>query len=92
MSGRKIVRVHHPILRNYSTSLLTEYAFFLTPGGILYTITDVEALYEWHVAKCDAHPCFERLSDEEMVKETEFVYFKDSGNNKCMDRKKMHAL
>lgn len=51
-----------------SSDLLTEYAYFLAPGGILYTITDVKELYEWHVAKCTQHPCFQRLSEAEMVR------------------------
>jgi tRNA (guanine-N7-)-methyltransferase len=46
---------------------LTEYAYLLAPGGILYTITDVEDLHMWHVEKCSTHPCFERISDEELA-------------------------
>ncbi|KAL7449063.1 LOW QUALITY PROTEIN: hypothetical protein ACHAWC_001162 [Mediolabrus comicus] len=53
-----------------STQLLpkgTEYAFLLKPEvGRLYCITDVKDLHNWHVEKCDAHPLFERLTDEEM--------------------------
>jgi tRNA (guanine-N7-)-methyltransferase len=51
--------------------LLSEYAFFLQPGGRLYTITDVEELYEWHVAKCDSHPYFERIDIQEGFLETD---------------------
>jgi tRNA (guanine-N7-)-methyltransferase len=43
---------------------LTEYAYLIKEGGVLYTITDVEDLYNWHVAKCDSHPCFERITNE----------------------------
>lgn len=50
-----------------STNLLSEYAYLLAPGGILYTITDVEDLHNWHVTKCEAHPCFTRLCEEELV-------------------------
>ncbi|OQS01700.1 tRNA (guanine-N(7)-)-methyltransferase [Achlya hypogyna] len=50
--------------RIVNTHLLTEYAYLIAEGGILYTITDVEDLHNWHVAKCDAHPCFERITDE----------------------------
>ncbi|RLN88828.1 hypothetical protein BBJ28_00002888 [Nothophytophthora sp. Chile5] len=49
-----------------STPLLAEYAYLLAPGGILYTITDVEELHQWHVAKCSSHPCFERIPDDEL--------------------------
>jgi len=37
--------------RIVSETLLSEYAYILKPGGILYTITDVEELHQWHVAK-----------------------------------------
>ena len=51
--------------RIVSDSLLSEYAYVLDPTGKgrLYLITDVEELHEWHVARCDAHPLFERLDD-----------------------------
>lgn len=54
--------------RIVSTALLAEYAYLLAPGGILYTITDVEELHNWHVEKCTSHPCFTRISDEELVR------------------------
>jgi tRNA (guanine-N7-)-methyltransferase len=58
-------RKNHP-RRIVSTRLLSEYAYFLKPGvGMLYTITDVKELHEWHVSKCNAHPLFERVTDEE---------------------------
>lgn len=55
---------NHP-RRIISESLLTEYAYLLRVGARLYCITDVEDLHKWHVAKCDAHPLFERLGDDE---------------------------
>ncbi|CAB9513554.1 tRNA (guanine-N(7)-)-methyltransferase [Seminavis robusta] len=55
--GRRIV----------SERLLTEYAFLLVPGqGRLYCITDVQELHQWHVQKCNAHPLFRRLKEEEI--------------------------
>ena len=51
--GRRIV----------SERLLTEYAYLLQEGGKLYCITDVLELHKWHVAKCNAHPLFECISD-----------------------------
>lgn len=53
--------------RIINTALITEYAHLLTPGGWLYTITDVEELGIWMRAKMDAHPLFERISDEELA-------------------------
>lgn len=51
--------------RIVSTTLNSEYAYALRPGGIVYTITDVEALHLWMVEHLNAHPSFERISDEE---------------------------
>ena len=33
-------------------TLLAEYAYLLRPGGLLYTITDVEDLGDWQVGVC----------------------------------------
>lgn len=51
--------------RIVSTTLNSEYAYALRPGGIIYTITDVESLHEWMVDHLEAHPAFERVSKEE---------------------------
>ncbi|KAJ1430837.1 putative methyltransferase-domain-containing protein, partial [Ochromonadaceae sp. CCMP2298] len=53
--------------RIVSHPLLSEYAFLLKPGGRLYTCTDVEELHKWHVEKCEAHPLFRRIPDEEAM-------------------------
>ena len=55
--GRRIVTVR----------LLTEYAYLLKVGGRLYCITDVQELHDWHVRECDAHPSFQRISDEAVL-------------------------
>lgn len=55
--------------RIIQTSLLAEYAYVLAVGGVLYTITDVQELGEWMRNKLDAHPLFERISDEELDKD-----------------------
>jgi tRNA (guanine-N7-)-methyltransferase len=51
--------------RIVSTTLNSEYAYVLRPGGIIYTITDVEDLHNWMVQHFNAHPSFERVSEEE---------------------------
>ena len=51
--------------RIVSTSLCSEYAYVLKPGGVIYTITDVEALHLWMVEHLEAHPSFERVSEED---------------------------
>ncbi|KAL9066095.1 MAG: hypothetical protein Q9157_007257 [Trypethelium eluteriae] len=51
--------------RIVSSSLNSEYAYVLRPGGKVYTITDVEDLHEWMVERLGSHPSFERVSREE---------------------------
>jgi tRNA (guanine-N7-)-methyltransferase len=59
-------RKNHP-RRIVSVRLLSEYAYLLKEStGRLYCITDVHELHEWHVAQCDSHPLFRRLTDAEM--------------------------
>lgn len=50
--------------RIITNTLLSEYAFVLKPGGIVYTITDVLDLHEWMVKHLDEHPLFERCGEE----------------------------
>lgn len=52
--------------RIVSTTLNSEYAFVMKPGGKVYTITDVEDLHLWMVQHLLAHPSFERVADEEL--------------------------
>ena len=49
-----------------SQVLLSEYMYYLKEGGILYTITDVEDLANWHRSQLEEHPGFELLSEEEL--------------------------
>ncbi len=51
--------------RIVSATLNSEYAYVLAPGGIVYTITDVEDLHDWMVQHLGAHPSFERVPEEE---------------------------
>ncbi|KAH6678303.1 hypothetical protein B0J14DRAFT_650524 [Halenospora varia] len=51
--------------RIVSTTLNSEYAYVVRPGGIVYTITDVEDLHLWMVEHFDKHLSFERVSKEE---------------------------
>lgn len=50
--------------RIINSTLISEYAFALKEGGIIYTITDVEDLHHWMVKHLEEHPLFERLSKE----------------------------
>lgn len=48
--------------------LLAEYAYVLTIGGVVYTVTDVKDLHDWMVQHFTEHPLFEHITDEELVK------------------------
>ncbi|GJR77095.1 integrase, catalytic region, zinc finger, CCHC-type containing protein [Tanacetum coccineum] len=52
--------------RVISPFLLDEYAYVIRPGGIIYTITDVEELGEWMKSCLENHPLFEALTEEEL--------------------------
>ncbi|KAL8712333.1 MAG: hypothetical protein Q9220_003484 [cf. Caloplaca sp. 1 TL-2023] len=55
--------------RIVSSTLNSEYAFVMKPGGIVYTITDVEDLHKWMVRFFEEHPSFERLTKEAEVED-----------------------
>ena len=52
--------------RIVSKTLNAEYAFVLQPGGIIYTITDVEDLSVWMAKHFCGHPAFKQMSQEEV--------------------------
>lgn len=52
--------------RIINQGLLSEYAFALRPGGLVYTITDVVDMHHWMVDALEKHPLFERVSDEDL--------------------------
>ena len=54
-----VFRIFFPILAEYAYVLKVE-------EGRLYTVTDVEDLFEWMTKHLEAHPLFERLGDKEM--------------------------
>lgn len=49
--------------RIVTNTLCSEYAYVLRPGGIVYTITDVEDLHQWMVKHLEEHPMFKRLPE-----------------------------
>lgn len=51
--------------RIVSSTLSSEYAYVLRPGGKVYTITDVRDLHEWMVEKLQGHALFERVGEDE---------------------------
>ncbi|CAD7696831.1 unnamed protein product [Ostreobium quekettii] len=52
--------------RVISNNLATEYAYFLQPGGTIYTITDVPELGQWMKDTLDEHPLFQPYTEEEL--------------------------
>ncbi len=61
----------------------------LRPGGVLYTITDVEDLHKWIVSHFDAHLSFERLNEEEeKADECVQVMLTETEEGKKVDRNK----
>ncbi|XP_052869246.1 tRNA (guanine-N(7)-)-methyltransferase [Anopheles cruzii] len=52
--------------RIINSTLLSEYAYVLRPGGKVYIVTDVHDLYEWMCKHIQEHPCFERLPEDEI--------------------------
>eukprot|EP01105_Mastigella_eilhardi_P019991 TRINITY_DN4733_c0_g1_i1.p1 TRINITY_DN4733_c0_g1~~TRINITY_DN4733_c0_g1_i1.p1 ORF type:complete len:239 (-),score=89.58 TRINITY_DN4733_c0_g1_i1:484-1200(-) len=59
-------------LRIITPTLLAEYAYFLRPGGLLYTCTDVEELHQWMVKCLEEHPLFRRVSEEKLAEDRAF--------------------
>ncbi|XP_017095106.2 tRNA (guanine-N(7)-)-methyltransferase [Drosophila bipectinata] len=51
--------------RIINQALLSEYAYVLKKGGLVYTMTDVEDLHQWIVQHMEEHPLYERLKDED---------------------------
>uniref|UniRef100_A0AC35U232 tRNA (guanine-N(7)-)-methyltransferase n=1 Tax=Rhabditophanes sp. KR3021 TaxID=114890 RepID=A0AC35U232_9BILA len=52
--------------RIVTPALVSEYAYVLKEGGILYTITDVQDLHDWMKEHLDDHPLFEALDIKEL--------------------------
>ncbi|CCH45807.1 hypothetical protein BN7_5393 [Wickerhamomyces ciferrii] len=75
--------------RIITNTLLSEYAYVLKEGGIIYTITDVKDLHDWMVKHLDEHPLFERL-DENFEKNDECVkiMFNSTEEGKKVERNK----
>lgn len=55
--------------RIISPALLAEYAYVLRPGGIIYTITDVQDLHEWMVKHLCAFPLFQQIEEDIFIAE-----------------------
>lgn len=79
--------------RIVSTTLNSEYAFVLKPGGIVYTITDVEALHVWMVEHFESHPSFEKVDDAEQEEDKCVVVMRgETEEGKKVERNKGHKF
>lgn len=75
--------------RIVSPTLNSEYAYVIRPGGIVYTITDVEDLHNWMVMHFDSHPSFERVpEDEQEADECVAVMRTETEEGKKVERNK----
>jgi tRNA (guanine-N7-)-methyltransferase len=75
--------------RIITTTLAAEYAYVLRPGGILYTITDVEALHEWMKEHLIASKLFEELTEKELEEDECVGIMKiETEESKKVDRNK----
>ena len=52
--------------RIISYNLLSEYAYALEDGGMIYTISDVLDLHQWMNSHLLEHPLFEKMTNEEL--------------------------
>ncbi|EPS71593.1 hypothetical protein M569_03165, partial [Genlisea aurea] len=53
--------------RVISPQLLDEYAYVMSVGGLIYTVTDVEELADWLKSCLDEHPLFESVSEDDLA-------------------------
>jgi len=73
--------------RIISTELLSEYAYLLQEGGIVYTITDVLELNKWMQSSLANHPLFEEIPKEEYENDPVVPLLSDSsGEGKKVTR------
>ena len=48
-------------MTEYHSNVVNYFCFFC------FFFSDVEELHKWHVEKCEAHPCFRRVPDSEVL-------------------------
>ncbi|KAL0478925.1 hypothetical protein AKO1_007818 [Acrasis kona] len=67
--------------RIIQSTLIAEYAYILSPGGMIYTITDVQELGEWMQKHLDEHPLFDRVPEGELVSDPFIKYIQNSSED-----------
>ncbi|XP_030378151.1 tRNA (guanine-N(7)-)-methyltransferase [Scaptodrosophila lebanonensis] len=80
--------------RIINQALLSEYAYVLRSGGLVYTMTDVEDLHKWIVTHMTEHPLYERLGDDEAAQDpiTPKLYQSSEEGAKVVRNKGEHFL
>ncbi|KAF2461098.1 guanine-N-7 methyltransferase [Lineolata rhizophorae] len=79
--------------RIVSATLNSEYAYVLRPGGIVYTITDVDDLHRWMVEHFEAHASFERVGEQDLEQdECVKVMMTETEEGKKVERNKGQKL
>ncbi|CAD5206371.1 unnamed protein product [Bursaphelenchus okinawaensis] len=64
--------------RIISLPLISEYAYLMKTGGMLYTVTDVLQYHEWVLENFAATKLFEKIPDEELKEDPIFQFIFDS--------------
>lgn len=67
--------------RIINRNLLTEYSYFLAPGGMIYTISDVQDLHEWMATHLRQHPNFVEVPVDDQLKATDPIVAKLYGTS-----------
>lgn len=67
--------------RIISPTLISEYAYLLKKGGMIYTITDVKELGDWMQKHLNESPLFERVSDEELKDDKLIPYIQNASED-----------
>lgn len=66
--------------------MLQDYAYILKEGGILYSITDVEDLHNWHLDTLNSFPLFEQISNENLELDPYLKCMKDTDEARKVKR------
>uniref|UniRef100_A0A1A9VEK8 tRNA (guanine-N(7)-)-methyltransferase n=1 Tax=Glossina austeni TaxID=7395 RepID=A0A1A9VEK8_GLOAU len=80
--------------RIINQALLSEYAYVLKKGALVYTMTDVDDLHKWIVQHMAEHPLFVRLTPEEEASDpiTPKLYESSEEGAKVVRNKGCHFL
>ncbi|XP_037938655.1 tRNA (guanine-N(7)-)-methyltransferase-like [Teleopsis dalmanni] len=80
--------------RIINQALLSEYAYVLKAGGMVYIMTDVEDLYSWILYHLERHPLYEKVGEKEIASDplTPKLYQSSEEGAKVVRNKGQHFL